>query len=106
MSSLDSYLKQFTADRFIEASSDFHFLVYIATMDEFPMMEIMNPLLEAIKTENAVLAEEWTRSEQWLRVTRNNVAATNSWACQFCTFINPIHLTSCEMCSLPNQTAG
>ena len=106
MSSLDSYLKQFTADRFIEASSDFHFLVYIATMDEFPMMEFMNPLLEAIKTENAVLAEEWTRNEPWLRVTRNNVAATNSWACQFCTFINPIHLTSCEMCSLPNQTAG
>ena len=38
VSSLASYLKQFATNRFIEAASDLHFLLYIATMDMFPLM--------------------------------------------------------------------
>lgn len=35
---LASYLKQFGPRRFLDAASDFHFLIYIATMDVFPLM--------------------------------------------------------------------
>lgn len=33
-----------------------------------PMREFMGPLLEAIRTKNVELAEEWSRSEQWATV--------------------------------------
>ena len=105
ISSLDSYLNQFPANRFIEAASDFHFLVYIATMNETPLMRNIDPLLEAIRTKDAPLAENWTRSEQWCVVTQamQGARAANFWTCRYCTFINPIHLTSCEICGLPNN---
>lgn len=38
VSALASYLNQFTRHRFMEAASDFHFLLYIATMDMLPLM--------------------------------------------------------------------
>jgi len=123
VTSLASYLKQFTPDRFIDAASDFHFLAYIATMDMFPLMENMGPLLEAVKTKDAALAERWSASDQWCTVTQLLAHASpvsmdsqsmegtsasmstqgQSWTCLHCTFINPPQLTSCEICNLPNQ---
>jgi len=125
VSSLASYLKQFAPNRFIEAASDFHFLIYIATMDMFPLMENMAPLLEAIKTKDAALAEQWALSDQWCTVTQllehaNSLGSMDSqvmegvasaststqgqtWTCLHCTFINLAQLTSCEICNLPNQ---
>lgn len=40
VSALASYLNQFSRHRFIDAASDFHFLIYIATMDMLPLMVI------------------------------------------------------------------
>lgn len=39
-SSLCSYMQQFTKEQFLEAVSDFHLLIFIATMDMFPMKVI------------------------------------------------------------------
>ena len=105
ISSLNSYLEQFNANRFIDAASDFHFLLYIANMDQFPQMKNMNSLLEAIKTRDVALAEKWTTSEQWRNVAQamQDAAAFSQWSCQYCTFINPVQLTSCQICALPNQ---
>lgn len=36
-STLATYLKKFKDDQFLEAMSDFHVLVYIATMDMLPL---------------------------------------------------------------------
>lgn len=36
-SSLCSYMQQFSKEQFLEAVSDFHLLIFIATMDMFPM---------------------------------------------------------------------
>lgn len=121
VSTLANYLNQFTNRRFIEAASDFHFLLYIATMDMFPLMESMGPLLDAVRSNNADLAEEWSASDHWSTVLqvlahadqiptasqafeqRSETAAGSSWTCVHCTFINPSNLSSCEICNLPQQ---
>jgi hypothetical protein len=36
-SALSSYMQQFTPDCFLQAVSDFHFLLYISAMDMLPM---------------------------------------------------------------------
>jgi hypothetical protein len=36
-SALSSYMQQFAPDCFLQAVSDFHFLLYISTMDMLPM---------------------------------------------------------------------
>lgn len=84
----------------------------------------MGPLLEAVRMKNSDLASEWRHSEQWGTVeqliaategtsasgshTHDDHGASGSglgggakWTCPHCTFINPSHLSSCEMCTLP-----
>jgi len=41
-SALSSYMQQFTPDCFLQAVSDFHFLLYISAMDMLPMKVSMN----------------------------------------------------------------
>lgn len=65
---LSTYLSQFETGEFLNAISDFHLLLYIATMDMLPMRDYMGPLLEAIKNRCAETAEEWSRSEHWATV--------------------------------------
>lgn len=66
---LSQYLSQFNSDQFLEAMSDFHLLLYIATMDTLPLMKTMDPLLEAIKTRNNNLAKEWAQSsKEWATI--------------------------------------
>ncbi|GJQ72127.1 hypothetical protein Trydic_g3222 [Trypoxylus dichotomus] len=65
---LSTYLAQFSPNEFLTAISDFHLLLYIATMDMLPMREYMGPLLEAIRYKNAEAAQEWCRSEHWATV--------------------------------------
>lgn len=121
---LSNYMRQFTDDQFLMAMSDFHVLLYIATMDMLPLREHMGPLLEAVKSRNFTKASEWRHSEQWGTVEQL-IAATEvpsasgshlhdvhgasgsglgggaKWTCPHCTFINASHLSSCEMCNLP-----
>lgn len=65
---LSQYLSQFTSDEFLTAMSDFHLLLYIATMDMLPMREYMAPLLQAIREKNVEQAVEWSKSEHWATV--------------------------------------
>lgn len=65
---LSQYLSQFTPDEFLTAMSDFHLLLYIATMDMLPMREYMAPLLLAIREKDGTAALEWSRSEHWATV--------------------------------------
>ncbi|XP_017782702.1 PREDICTED: nuclear protein localization protein 4 homolog [Nicrophorus vespilloides] len=120
---LSQYLSQFNPDEFLTAISDFHLLLYIATMDMLPLREYMAPLLEAIKTGNVEEARQWARSEQWATLEQLIAASsppnsrpgsvaggsvnagTNSsgpqWTCPYCTFLNSSDISNCEMCNLP-----
>lgn len=75
--SLSSYLAQFTPREFLTAISDFHLLLYIATMDMLPMREFMGPLLTAVKNRDLDQALEWSRSEHWATVEQL-IAASNT----------------------------
>lgn len=75
---LSSYIQQFPPDQFLKAASDFHFLLYIATMDMLPMKEYMGPLLEAVKTQNAEQAQDWANSEHWATVEQLIAASSSS----------------------------
>lgn len=75
--SLSSYLSQFAPAEFLTAISDFHLLLYIATMDMLPMREFMDPLLNAVKNRDLEQALEWSRSEHWATVEQL-IAASNT----------------------------
>lgn len=125
---LTQYMSQFSPNEFLVAVSDFHLLIYIATMETLPMLEYMGPLFDAIRTKDASATLEWSKSEHWATVEQL-IAATNTslpnsrsgsagspntsaspgsssgaqWTCPFCTFLNPAEVHSCEMCSLPRS---
>lgn len=67
-SALIKYLDQFAKEDFYDAACDFHFLVYIATMDMLPLANVMKPLLTAITQKQRHLALEWCKSEKWATV--------------------------------------
>ncbi|XP_014476067.1 PREDICTED: nuclear protein localization protein 4 homolog isoform X2 [Dinoponera quadriceps] len=67
-SALCTYMQQFNADQFLEATSDFHLLLFIATMDMYPMKDYMLTLLEAIRNKDKQKAIEWAQSEHWATV--------------------------------------
>lgn len=124
-STLASYLKKFSDDQFLEAVSDFHVLMYIATMDMLPLREYIGPLLEAVKNRDRAAALEWKQSGHWATVeqlvmasdggvvagveadvtgggpTVQPSASSASWTCQHCTFINQSASENCDMCHLP-----
>ncbi|XP_012147507.1 nuclear protein localization 4 isoform X1 [Megachile rotundata] len=75
-SSLCSYMQQFNQDEFLEAVSDFHLLLFIATMDMLPMKDHMTPLLEAVRSKDKEKAIEWARSEHWATVEQLISATT------------------------------
>ncbi|XP_054155355.1 nuclear protein localization protein 4 homolog [Oppia nitens] len=127
--SLSKYLRQFGGNHFLEAMSDFHLLIYIATMDALPLKNSMEPLLEAIKKSSEELANKWAHSEQWATVEQlvlantsgpstsvmNSITANEAnvglsapngtkWSCAYCTFENDDNKNTCEMCSLPKET--
>nr|CAD7588973.1 unnamed protein product [Timema genevievae] len=75
---LSNYCQQFRPGHFLEAVSDFHFLLYISAMDMLPMKEYMSPILEAVRTKNSDLAENWSRSEHWATVEQLITASSSS----------------------------
>lgn len=68
INALSAYLSQFSENQFLAAVSDFHLLLYIATMDMLPMKEYMAPLLDAIKSKDEDAALDWSKSEHWATV--------------------------------------
>lgn len=127
--SLAQYMSQFSKEQFLEAISDLHLLFYISTMDTLPLKESMEPILQAVKTKNRSLANQWAASDKWATVEQlmlahglqdfpstsgtfnsdtnesststNAVQNSQTWSCQYCTFENEGHKTSCDMCNLP-----
>lgn len=86
---LSKYLGQFEPHQFLEAMSDFHLLIYIATMDTLPLKDAMDPLLAAIKSNNKKLAEEWARSDQWATVEQLIMAhGAGNINLMFCNCLN------------------
>ncbi|XP_021925198.1 nuclear protein localization protein 4 homolog [Zootermopsis nevadensis] len=77
-SALSSYMQQFTPDCFLKAVSDFHFLLYISSMDMLPMKDYMGPVLEAVRTRNSEQARDWSRSEHWATVEQLISASLSS----------------------------
>lgn len=104
-----NYMRQFSSDQFILAVSDFHVLLYIATMEMLPMKEYIGPLIKAIRERDEVAATEWSRSEHWATIMElvaashgtNQDANAHEWTCPHCTYLNLPHLSACDMCSLP-----
>lgn len=119
---LVSYLRQFKPDQFLEAVSDFHLLIYLATMDVLPLMDDLGPLLTAIKEKDKTQASNWSKSVCWATVeqlleaegssiprsepsinTSTSSSSDNAmWICSYCTFLNQPQVSTCEMCSLPH----
>ncbi|XP_033213216.1 nuclear protein localization protein 4 homolog isoform X1 [Belonocnema kinseyi] len=94
--SLCAYMQQFNPDQFPEAISDFHLLLFIATMDMLPMKDHMAPLLEAIRTNNRQKAIDWARSEHWATVEQliSATAASTSHSASGVIFGNNIASSS------------
>lgn len=63
---LSSYLSQFQLDtQFKEAICDFHLLLFLRQQEILPMGEALRPLLNAIRSHDAVQIINWKESEQW-----------------------------------------
>ncbi|XP_055852773.1 nuclear protein localization protein 4 homolog [Episyrphus balteatus] len=119
---LSSYLSLWREDEFLEAISDFHLLIYLYRMDMLPMKAHMQSLLEAVRTKNTDMANEFKKNDVWKELeslfaassdgsggtasypsasSEAQGAETSTWTCNHCTFINRGDLSSCEICGLP-----
>ncbi|XP_022108417.1 nuclear protein localization protein 4 homolog [Acanthaster planci] len=120
---LAQYMKQFSGDQFLEAMSDFHLMIYLATLQMLPIREHMGSLLDALRSRDGELAKAWSKSEQWATLehfmaaqgpsptstTATTMAAAGgmsqgTWTCSRCTYINTNSLKAvCEMCEGPKD---
>ncbi|XP_038211734.1 nuclear protein localization protein 4 homolog [Zerene cesonia] len=103
---------------FLEAMSDLHVLLYLATNEALPLtVEQLEPLLRAVRARDAPAADAW-RSEPHVATLLHLAAAAGDahepaahssssgvWTCQLCTFHNAAPLDSCEMCAMPRNNA-
>lgn len=120
-SALSDYLARSRSMDFLDAMSDFHLLLFLYRMDMLPMKAQMGPLLEAVRTKDKTIANEWKNQEVWRTLEQlisayshnddssmsNDVEfvsageAEQNWTCSHCTFINSRELPTCEICNLP-----
>lgn len=78
----------------------------------------MAPLLEALRTNDAVRLAQWSRSDVWATLEQlisnssdsavsghvgNGFASSlgESWTCIHCTYMNSSDRQSCDICRLP-----
>ncbi|XP_050407699.1 nuclear protein localization protein 4 homolog [Patella vulgata] len=126
---LVQHLRQFAPDKFLDAMSDFHLLIYLAKTEMLPLREKMGMLLEAVKNKDEDMAHHFMKTEEWATVEQMMSAHSPSvpslqqqsyngsgamaaqpqggtsepWTCAHCTFINQAGFSTCDMCSLPRQ---
>ncbi|XP_046916079.2 nuclear protein localization 4 [Dermatophagoides farinae] len=63
------YMRQFRSeDQFFQAMSDFHLLIYLASMETVPLRDALVDLLKALKSKDASKAIEWSKRENWSTV--------------------------------------
>ncbi|BFZ02807.1 hypothetical protein BsWGS_05846 [Bradybaena similaris] len=119
---LTTYLEKFAPQKFLEAMSDFHLLMFLATSEMLPLKDKMDLLFEAVKSHDEQKAMEFKKTEEWATV-EEMISAHDSpslpsaprthedtdqpggvmWTCAHCTFINRSSQGACEMCSLPRS---
>lgn len=63
---------------FVKAVSDFHLLLYLSRMDMLPMKSSMTSLLEAVRTKNSALADEWKQQDVWTTLETLITASSSS----------------------------
>ncbi|CAG9133328.1 unnamed protein product [Plutella xylostella] len=97
-------------DSFLEAMSDLHVLLYLASNEQLqvPMSELKQ-LLAAVAARDARAADEWRANcDAWAAIVdaRNHSMETSGgavWTCPHCTFHNPPQRDNCDMCALPSD---
>lgn len=62
---LSAYISKWAPNKFLDAISDFHLLLYLYSMDMLEMKSAMGPLLEAVHTKNYAAAMQWKEQEMW-----------------------------------------
>lgn len=65
---VNSYLKQFSlGHQFLEAFSDFHLLIFLATLEMLPLNSHLGQLLDAIRRKDRKQALDWSQKcEEWI----------------------------------------
>lgn len=63
---------------YFQAVSDFHLLLYLSRMDMLPMKASMKSLLEAVRTKNSALADEWKQQDVWTTLETLITASSSS----------------------------
>ncbi|XP_059051605.1 nuclear protein localization protein 4 homolog [Achroia grisella] len=116
------------APSFLEAMSDLHVLLFLATNETVPLsVEALQPLLRAVVERDHAAADTWRHHphyatlEHLARVAHDHEpdhdhdhrAARRShsdggsgggvWTCPLCTFHNAARHDACEMCAMPRN---
>ncbi|CRK98003.1 CLUMA_CG011372, isoform A [Clunio marinus] len=118
--SLHNYMQRFRSKDFLTAMSDFHLLFYLYGLDCFgtKMKTQMTSLLDAVRTQDNKLAEQFMLGDTWSTLEHligahsghghdnhlpsSAVGNDATWTCNHCTYINSGDTQACEMCSLPH----
>lgn len=123
---LTTTIQQFPPNRFLEAMSNFHLLLFLSSTDLLPLKEKIYILLDAVKNNDDKMAHQFKKTEEWATVEEIMAAHVPSpqnfrqtsfvgskaaplppigatWTCAHCTFINTTDKDHCDMCSLPKQ---
>ncbi|GBP63476.1 Nuclear protein localization protein 4 homolog [Eumeta japonica] len=101
------------APTFLDAVSDLHVLLYLATNEALPLpLDVLEPLCVAVRARDAAAADAWRAHPAWATLEQLAAAASSddepriapaneTWTCPHCTYHNPPHAHSCDMCALP-----
>ncbi|XP_075974005.1 nuclear protein localization 4 isoform X2 [Anticarsia gemmatalis] len=106
------------AASFLEAASDLHVLLFLATNEALPLAPAaLQPLLDAVLAQDAAAADAWRREPHHATLEHLMLAAAEHeqheapapgapaalWTCPLCTFHNAPHNDACEMCAMPSN---
>ncbi|KAJ2939845.1 hypothetical protein O0L34_g18040 [Tuta absoluta] len=123
---LHHHIHQYTS--FLDAMSDLHVLLYLATNEALPLSEeALAPLLEAVRARDAAAADAWRQTPHAATLHHLMQASADQeemgmgadggmegvsggaaggggvWTCAICTFHNAGHRDTCEMCAMPRN---
>lgn len=62
------YIRQFPGDRFLEACSNFHLLLFMATCEILPLHASFDSLLTCVRQKDASRLSAWCEGEEWQTV--------------------------------------
>lgn len=109
---VQSYMKQFPSHKFLDAISDFHFMIFVITNQAVHFDNVIDALIDAITTKDSQKAIEWSRCSEWLTIEQfygagsqdhdmGSASLEPEWSCSQCTFLNEASLNLCGICQSP-----